>query len=163
MALRLLPFRQYDEQDVINLFKFGGDLGGGAPDNTKADSGMLVKVSDSDLSKDPIEYLGSSPLLGSSGYPHVARNGMPQVPLTCEAAGAESGHGPCWQHRTELTGCPCRTSHPDTERCGRNIFGAEDCIHSCATCQHAPGKKIVKRKSKSKSSLNSKTSLESWT
>lgn len=88
MALRLLPFRQYDEQDVINLFKFGGDLGGGAPDNTTADSGMLVKVSDSDLSKDPIEYLGSSPLLGSSGYPHVARNGMPQVPLTCEAAGA---------------------------------------------------------------------------
>lgn len=86
MALRLLPFRQYDEQDVINLFKFDGDLGGGAPDTTTADSGMLVKVSDSDLSKDPIEYLGSHTLLGSSGYPHVARNGMPQVPLTCEAA-----------------------------------------------------------------------------
>lgn len=86
MALRLLPFRQYDEQDVINLFKFEGDLEGGAPDTTTADSGMLVKVSDSDLSKDPIEYLGSHSLLGSSGYPHVARNGMPQVPLTCEAA-----------------------------------------------------------------------------
>lgn len=87
MALRLLPFRQYDEQDVINLFKFGGTPNG-APSETTADSGMLVKVSSSDLSKDPIEYLGSHSLLGSSGYPHVARNGYPQVPLSVEAAGA---------------------------------------------------------------------------
>jgi hypothetical protein len=87
MALRLLPFRQYDEQDVINLFKFGGTPNG-SPSETTADSGMLVKVSSSDLSKDPIEYLGSHSLLGSSGYPHVARNGYPQVPLSVEAAGA---------------------------------------------------------------------------
>ena len=87
MALRLLPFRQYDEQDVINLFQFGGTPNG-APSETTADSGMLVKVSESDLSKDPVEYLGSHALLGSSGYPHVARNGYPQVPLKVEAAGA---------------------------------------------------------------------------
>ena len=85
MALRLLPFRQYDEQDVINLFKWGGTVNG-APSSTDSDSGMLVQVKDSDLSKDPIEYLGSHSLLGSSGYPHVARNGYPQVPLAVEAA-----------------------------------------------------------------------------
>ena len=87
MALRLLPFRQYDEQDVINLFRFSGKPNG-APSETTADSGMLVKVSESDLSKDPIEYLGSHSLLGSSGYPHVARNGYPQVPLSVDTAGA---------------------------------------------------------------------------
>ena len=85
MALRLLPFRQYDEQDVINLFKWGGTVNN-APSKTDSDSGMLVQVKDSDLSKDPIEYLGSHALLGSSGYPHVARNGYPQVPLAVEAA-----------------------------------------------------------------------------
>lgn len=87
MALRLLPFRQYDEQDVINLFRFAGTPNG-APSDSTADSGMLVKVSESDLSKDPIEYLGSHALLGSSGYPHVARNGYPQVPLSVDTAGA---------------------------------------------------------------------------
>ena len=85
MAIRLLPFRQYDEQDVINLFKWGGTVND-APSKTDSDSGMLVQVKDSDLSKDPIEYLGSHSLLGSSGYPHVARNGYPQVPLAVEAA-----------------------------------------------------------------------------
>lgn len=87
MALRLLPFRQYDEQDVINLFKFGGKIND-EPSKTDSDSGMLVKVTDSDMSKDPVEYLGTHALLGSSGYPHVARNGYPQVPLEVDVAGA---------------------------------------------------------------------------
>ncbi len=87
MALRLLPFRQYDEQDVINLFQFGGTINS-KPSDSNADSGMLVKVSESDLSKDPVEYLGSHDLLGSSGYPHVARNGYPQVPLKVDVADA---------------------------------------------------------------------------
>jgi hypothetical protein len=87
MALRLLPFRQYDEQDVINLFKFGGVIND-LPSKTSSDSGMLVKVTDSDLSKDPVEYLGTHALLGSSGYPHVARNGYPQVPLEVDVAGS---------------------------------------------------------------------------
>lgn len=93
MALRLLPFRQYDEQDVINLFKWDDDgLGlNGSPSESKSDSGVLVKVKSSDLSKDPIEYLGSHSLLGSSGYPHVARNGYPHVPLSVEASDGGDG------------------------------------------------------------------------
>jgi hypothetical protein len=86
MAIRLLPYRQYDEQDVVNLFSFGGTINA-KPSETNADSGMLVKVSSSDLSAPPVEYLSSHSLLGKTDYPHVARNGYPQVPLKVVAAG----------------------------------------------------------------------------
>jgi hypothetical protein len=92
MALRLLPFRQYDEQDVINLFKWDDDAGVNAsPNENKSDSGVLVKVKSSDLSKDPVEYLDTHSLLGSSGYPHVAQNGYPSVPLSVERSDGGDG------------------------------------------------------------------------
>ena len=92
MAIRLLPYRQYDEQDVVNLFSFGG-VANGKPSETTADAGMLVKVNDSDLSAPPVEYLSSHDLLGKTDYPHVARNGYPQVPLKVIAASAGAALG----------------------------------------------------------------------
>mgnify|MGYP006093377921 CR=1 FL=1 len=90
MAIRLLPYRQYDEQDVVNLFSYGDAPNGKPSVSSKADAGVLVKVSASDLSAPPVEYLSSHSLLGKTDYPHVARNGYPQVPLKVVAAGVDS-------------------------------------------------------------------------
>ena len=78
MALRLLPFRQYDEQDVVNMFALAT---GEALANTTIDgdgsNGVFVKILSGDLNADPVAYathssLGdtSAPFLGSSDmYP----------------------------------------------------------------------------------------------
>jgi predicted RecA/RadA family phage recombinase len=84
MAIRILPFRQYDENDVINLFSM--DACNGSPSETKADAGMLVSVSARDMDKDPVELAAdSSNYLGKTNYPHVARNYYPSVPLKITA------------------------------------------------------------------------------
>ena len=76
---RLLPFRDYNEHDVINIFALNtannaiGDSGDG-------DAGVVVKVTSGTLSKDAISYV-SSALLGKVDYPYVGRNQYPTVPL----------------------------------------------------------------------------------
>lgn len=79
MALRLLPFRQYDENDVVNLFAFSGTVNSD-PDKTDSDSGMLVTISAQTIG-DPINLAANSDLMGKTNYPHVARNYYPEVPL----------------------------------------------------------------------------------
>jgi len=95
MAIRILPFRQYDENDVINLFAFSGTINDN-PDSVTSDAGMLVSVdtANNDFSADPISLAGSD-LLGKTNYPHVARNYYPEVPLkvAATAAGASDALG----------------------------------------------------------------------
>jgi hypothetical protein len=80
MAIRILPFRQYDENDVVNLFSM--DVVNSKPSDTNADAGMLVSVSAKDMDKDPVELNASDGgLLGERNYPYVARNYYPSVPL----------------------------------------------------------------------------------
>lgn len=84
MAIRILPFRQYDENDVINLFSM--DACNSDPSQTDADAGMLVSVSARDMDKDPVELAAdTSDYLGKTNYPHVARNYYPSVPLKVSA------------------------------------------------------------------------------
>lgn len=105
MANRLLPFRQYNEHFVINLFRL--KLEGETIANFKADSsstgnhdaGLLVKVSSTDWAKaEPAGYdvaaaektlldgyLGAS----KSNFPHVAANSYPAAQPMFEAAGAD--------------------------------------------------------------------------
>ena len=84
MAIRILPFRQYDENDVINLFSM--DACNSDPSQTVADAGMLVSVSARDMDKDPVELAADgSNYLGKTNYPHVARNYYPSVPLKVTA------------------------------------------------------------------------------
>ena len=97
MAIRLLPFRDYDEHDVVNLFKSAGtleqfiDLSHADRRSTpQGDAGVFVKVSAGTLnadgtSWDPIDIdakTGDQSLLGKTDYPNVAKNFYPEAALS---------------------------------------------------------------------------------
>lgn len=81
MALRLLPFRQYVEQDVINLYSLDTTGLSAALANPETDggnaAGTLVEITKGDFDAG-IEYTNDS-YLGKTGYPHVGGNGYPKV------------------------------------------------------------------------------------
>ena len=85
MALRLYPFRQYSDHDVINLF--ANQI---VDDNPSTDgngsAGVLVKVLSGNLKKDVVEFASSSSYLGKTDYPFLGADKYPQVPLRCIAA-----------------------------------------------------------------------------
>jgi len=92
MAIRLLPFRDYDEHDVVNLFKSAGtldkfiDLSDGNKRSTpEGDAGVFVTVSAGDMTGDwdPVDVTSNpTSLLGKTDYPHVGRNTYPQASLS---------------------------------------------------------------------------------
>lgn len=97
MAIRLLPFRDYDEHDVVNLFKSAGNLSDfidlstdGKRSTPQGDAGVFVKVSAGTLnadgsSWDPIDIdakTGAQSLLGKTDYPNVAKNFYPEAALS---------------------------------------------------------------------------------
>ena len=89
MANRLLPFRQYDENDVINLFaNAASDTN--PTTNGNGSAGVCVSVSAGNFSKDAITYVDRG-ALGAS-YDHT-KNQYPEVQLkvTAAAAGAKAG------------------------------------------------------------------------
>ena len=103
MAIRLLPFRDYDEHDVVNLFKSAGtleqfiDLSHADRRSTaQGDAGVFVKVSNGSLnaegtSWDPIDIdaqTGANSLLGKTDYPNVAKNFYPEATLSFAPIGA---------------------------------------------------------------------------
>jgi len=84
MALRLYPFRQYSEQDVVNLF--ASDTADTNPStNGNGSAGVFVKVSAGNLDNDPITY-ATNGYLGKTYYPFVGAAQYPSVPLTFTAA-----------------------------------------------------------------------------
>ena len=87
MAIRLLPFRQYAEEDVVNLFA-NDSANDKVTDSGAGDAGVFVKVSAGDFSADPVGYSDNS-YLGKTDYPFIGRNQYPSVPLKVTAA--ESG------------------------------------------------------------------------
>jgi hypothetical protein len=83
MAYRLLPFRQYDENDVINLF--ANDTSDAKPTtNGNGSAGVFVSVKSGggNFSKDPITYVDRTEL--SASYDHV-KNQYPEVQLKVTA------------------------------------------------------------------------------
>ena len=82
MAIRLLPFRQYSEHEVVNLFSSlaANDK---LSDSGNGDAGVFVKVTNGNAN-DPTEYITSS-YLGKTDYPFVGRDQYPQVPLKVDA------------------------------------------------------------------------------
>ena len=93
MALRLLPFRQYAEQDVVNLYS---NVDCNSNTNTRADgdAGVFVSVVSGDLNQGPTMYdnnVGSDISWNTDGIPHLGKDGYPIVPLKVQAAavGAE--------------------------------------------------------------------------
>ena len=85
MALRLYPFRQYSDHDVINMF--ANQI---VDDNPSTDgdgsAGVLVKVLSGNLKKDVVDFAASSSYLGKTDYPFLGADKYPQVPLRCIAA-----------------------------------------------------------------------------
>jgi len=86
MAIRLLPFRQYAEEDVVNLFA-STEANDKVSDSGDGDAGVFVKVSAGDFGADPVGYESNS-YLGKTDYPFIGRNQYPVVPLKVEAAGS---------------------------------------------------------------------------
>ena len=88
MSLRILPFRQYDENDVINLFALEGASANESTTGSGAgDAGVFVKVSAGNFDLDPVAYSDDA-YLGKTDYPFVKAQ-YPSVQLEC--APAESG------------------------------------------------------------------------
>ena len=86
MAIRLLPFRQYAEEDVVNLFA-SSDANDKVSDSGNGDAGVFVKVSAGDFGADPVGYVDNS-YLCKTDDPCIGRNQYPVVPLRVEAATA---------------------------------------------------------------------------
>ena len=61
MALRILPFRQYAEQDVINLYALKGtDVNSQLDTKGNGDAGVFVSVYNGKLEDGPITYASSN-------------------------------------------------------------------------------------------------------
>ncbi len=92
MALRLLPFRQYDEQDVVNMFALqNADVLESTTGDGKGSNGVFVKVTDGNFNQDVVSY-GVNSYLGNEAYPHVGAGMYPTNPL--EVAACASGEVP---------------------------------------------------------------------
>tara|TARA_B100000519_G_C14070024_1_gene356314 strand:- start:47 stop:727 length:681 start_codon:yes stop_codon:yes gene_type:complete len=85
MAIRLLPFRQYAEEDVVNLYASSGVNDQVDTAQGDGDAGLFVSVSAGDFSLDPIQYADNS-YLGKTDYPFIGRDQYPSVPLQVEPA-----------------------------------------------------------------------------
>ena len=90
MALRILPFRQYSDHDVVNLFSvIASDVNTATTDSGAGDAGLFVKVADGNFDADPITYQTNS-YLGDNSYPFLGTTEMyPEVNLKITGAADE--------------------------------------------------------------------------
>ena len=93
MALRILPFRQYSDHDVVNMYAVvSADVLTSTTDTGAGDAGVFVKVSDGNFDNDPVTYQTNS-YLGKTDYPFVGTTDMyPEVNL--KITGSTSGDVP---------------------------------------------------------------------
>lgn len=89
MSLRLYPFRQYSDVDVINMFA-SDTVDANPSTNGNGSAGVFVKVSAGNLDLDPIQYTATdiTNTLGKSDYPFLGAVQYPAVPLQFTAATA---------------------------------------------------------------------------
>ena len=87
MGLRILPFRQYSDHDIVNLFSvIGSDVLDKTTDSGAGDAGVFVKVADGNFDKEPVEYQTNS-YLGDSSFPFLGTTKMyPEVNLKITGA-----------------------------------------------------------------------------
>ncbi len=89
MSLRLYPFRQYSDVDVINMFA-SDTVDANPSTNGNGSAGVFVKVSAGNLDLDPIQYTATdiTNTLGKTDYPFLGAVQYPAVPLQFTAATA---------------------------------------------------------------------------
>ena len=89
MALRILPFRQYSDHDVVNMYSVEEEMicdSTTSSDSAQGDAGVFVKVSDGNFDADPVTYQTNS-YLGDTSYPFLGTTEMyPQVNLKITGA-----------------------------------------------------------------------------
>jgi hypothetical protein len=91
MAIRILPFRQYDDNDVINMFALeSAYVNETTTASSLGDAGVFVTTSVGDFNEDPVTYDTDS-YLGKTDYPFVGANQYPSVSLKIKPA--VSGNG----------------------------------------------------------------------
>jgi hypothetical protein len=93
MALRILPFRQYSETDVINMFALDPAFVGDSTTGTSnGDAGVFVTVSSGNLNLDTITYDNSyGSYLGKVDYAFVGSNSYPRASLSVKPATSGDG------------------------------------------------------------------------
>ena len=91
MALRILPFRQYSDHDVVNLFSvIASDVNTATTDSGAGDAGVFVKISDGNFDNDPITYQTNAYLGETASYPFLGTTEMyPEVNLKITGAADE--------------------------------------------------------------------------
>lgn len=82
MALRTLPFRQYNETDVINMFALGtGFINESVVDSGQGDAGVFVTVESGDLNTETIVYDNAyASYLGKPTIPTLALINIQEFP-----------------------------------------------------------------------------------
>ena len=87
MALRILPFRQYSDHDVINMYSvLDFDVNDNTIDSGRGDTGMFVKIADGNFDNDPVTYQTNT-YLGKNDYPFLGTTEMyPEVNLKVTGA-----------------------------------------------------------------------------
>jgi len=90
MALRILPFRQYSDHDVVNMYSvIASDVLDSTTGTGAGDAGVFVKVSDGNFDNDPVTYQTNS-YLGNTSYPFLGTTEMyPEVNLKITGAKGE--------------------------------------------------------------------------
>lgn len=88
MSIRLLPYRQYSDHDVINMFALGSSyVNNNVTGSSYGDAGVFVTQLAADLNADTIKYDSTyDSYLGKTDYPHVGVNEYPHVSLTVKPA-----------------------------------------------------------------------------
>ena len=91
MSLRTLPFRQYNETDVINMFALGtGFVNESVTDSSATsygEAGVFVTIESGNLNVDTITYDNAyASYLGKTNYPHVGANQYPRVSISLKPA-----------------------------------------------------------------------------
>ena len=90
MALRILPFRQYSDHDVVNMYSvIASDVLDSTTGTGAGDAGVFVKVSDGNFDNDPVTYQTNA-YLGDTSYPFLGTTEMyPEVNLKITGAKGE--------------------------------------------------------------------------
>ena len=93
MALRILPFRQYSDHDVVNMYSvIASDVLDSTTGTGAGDAGVFVKVSDGNFDADPVTYQ-TNDYLGDTSYPFLGTTEMyPEVNI--KVTGAVEGDRP---------------------------------------------------------------------
>jgi hypothetical protein len=88
MAIRTLPFRQYNESDVINMFALESAFVNGSTTGVgNGDAGVFVTVATGNLNLETITYDSTyGSYLGNTAYPFVGANQYPRVSLSVKPA-----------------------------------------------------------------------------